>query len=449
MTLIDYAKYLLNVCGRRFTHLYQRHYLESTTALPSLSALLTYLKTQTASIFTQIKARGAVHPLSGLPSTETLATIPTALATLSTRKVDVGTTTQIDDGVSLVRLLCDSTEAAKVTNLVDTNSEWTYNRSYLTLFPNATKINIGCTQCTTTLLADNQIITEVILPNLERVETVTSVTPFIKNCTNITKVRLDNLTYFKCRYNTGYYSAFGPIKGEEDMTFPKVQDFWVDGNCTTAMLFTECKKLRMPELTRISYVGNGHWVGNMPLLEELYLPKFTGAFGSGGWLIVIGDCPELRKVIFGVIASNSWTWGHNSNPLFINCTKLIHFEIGQGVNMNVFLNSYIPTKAIMSDTTAEGYENLVTHSMVDDLNAILEEGQTQYTLADFPNNLTLFIENFYIFIAKRLQAQTTAGAKTLTLSSAVATALQNNTTKDGTNVYTYITNIKKWTIATA
>jgi len=222
------------VCGRRFTHLYQRHYLESTNALPSLSALLSYLKTQTASIFTQIKARGAVHPLSGLPSTETLATLPTALSTLSTRKVDVGTS-DIDDGEHLLPMICDATVDIEV--IKDSKRDWVmnnYNNTILDVFPKAKEIElwvkemIGYTLFTNTrektiqvqkihlpylekiensgagyqrnwngLIRGSSTLTEILMPSLSYINHITADNSarFIGNCANLEKVLFGTLTY--------------------------------------------------------------------------------------------------------------------------------------------------------------------------------------------------------------------------------------------------------------
>jgi len=304
MSLTDYAKYLLNVCGKRFTHLYQRHYLESDATLPSLSALLLSLRTMVAGLFTQIKARGSVHPLSGLPETETLATLPTALATLNSRKVDVGTSTQVDDGVSLVRLLCDSTEAAKVTELVDTNSGWSLtNRINFDL---AQVLEIHCS----------------------------AVTMSTKFSSDLTKLRI-----------------------------LKINDIKSFGGWTYDALISSC-----------------------PNLEEVYAQGLNHR-ENGSLMTFISGCAKLNKLVFGTI-DTSWDYqGYGS--LVSNCPLLIHLEFGENTNGLLDLRNWSPT---LDDT-----------------------------------NRATFLQNFRQYIFLRLADRTATTALTLTLSSAVYTALTTET----------------------
>ena len=114
------------------------------------------------SIFAGLHARASVYPLA-LPSHESLATLSQGVDALLPRKISNGAwslladgtpSDGIDDGVSLVRLLCSSA-ADSVTELKDDNEGWTFSVSneLLTLmrqFLKLERVTFGCkeiTQC--------------------------------------------------------------------------------------------------------------------------------------------------------------------------------------------------------------------------------------------------------------------------------------------------------------
>lgn len=105
------------------------------------------------SIFAGLHARASVYPLA-LPSHESLATLSQGVDALLPRKISNGAwslladgtlSDGIQDGVSLVRLLCSSA-ADSVTELKDDNEGWVMTRRFSakTYFPNCEKMELGC-----------------------------------------------------------------------------------------------------------------------------------------------------------------------------------------------------------------------------------------------------------------------------------------------------------------
>ena len=101
------------------------------------------------SIFAGLHARASVYPLA-LPSHESLATLSQGVDALLPRKISNGAwslladgtpSDGIDDGMSLVRLLC-SDAADSVTELKDDNEGWVWNKALN--FTNLKYIVVNC-----------------------------------------------------------------------------------------------------------------------------------------------------------------------------------------------------------------------------------------------------------------------------------------------------------------
>ena len=73
--------------------------------------------------------------------------IPTAVAALRERKITG--LPEAPDGLSLPHLLCDSSIADTITELIDDNIGWVMDKTFpITTFPNATRLTFGCASIT-------------------------------------------------------------------------------------------------------------------------------------------------------------------------------------------------------------------------------------------------------------------------------------------------------------
>ena len=114
----------------------------------------------TESIFAGLHARASVYPLA-LPSHESFATLPQGVDALLPRKISNGAwslladgtpSDGIDDGMSLVRLLC-SDAGDKVTEIKDDNEGWVMSRQMgvrdcIANFPQAQVFHFNCRKVT-------------------------------------------------------------------------------------------------------------------------------------------------------------------------------------------------------------------------------------------------------------------------------------------------------------
>lgn len=97
------------------------------------------------------------NPEYGIPSRlSQLTDLPSAPALLADRDISSGIrfgTNPLPDGMSLAQLLCSTSAASSVTEIVDTNVGWEADKTgwlsrILNLFPNITKATFGCTSMT-------------------------------------------------------------------------------------------------------------------------------------------------------------------------------------------------------------------------------------------------------------------------------------------------------------
>ena len=351
------------------------------------------------SIFAGLHARASVYPLA-LPSAESLATLPQGVDALLPRKISNGAwslpadgtpSDGIDDGVSLVRLLC-SDAADSVTELKDDNEGWVMTKNVPNNFPVIDKLVLGCAyvlnfpggQYLPTTLR------EIEFPNLISWGISSEYRPlFIYNNPNITE-----LTFPKCK-------AIG-------------NGFTYANTANTGCFISTCENLRVvrfPEMYKYgapeagfgaSYEDNyGTLVYGCNNLEELYLPKWTG---YRSWRIV-QHCPNLKKLVLGNITSGVPALYSSYAYPFDSCVNLIHLEFA-GVQVSLNLSSYNPT-SVLSDS----------------------------------ERLPEFLSNFKTYIAERLTDK--GSGLTLTLSQAVRDAIEGDPT------IAQIITSKGWTISPA
>lgn len=320
-------------------------------------------------------------PVRPLPATQDLAHLQAAVELLADRKIE-DASPDIPDGVSFERLLCDSTLAATITELVDTNSGWTMNRDIQSLFPNVNKLVLGCKESTITMITRD--FQELAFPHLERWSVNGNISG-IANVSSMTRFVFPKLVYLKggSVYASQFLSGFiYKCNSLESVEFPllntldKVQShFYIICSCAS--------------------------------LKEIIAPNMTTILCE----YVVGDCPKLQKVVFGVLDQDFHNaYADYGNNFVGSSANLVHFEIGNGVAVSLHLNWWLATMAIRTDTTASDYIDLREDK--DDSGEFI-----------YQNNLQQFLSNFKAYIADRLADRTGKKTLTLTLSQAVRDVL--------------------------
>lgn len=233
------------------------------------------------------------EPLRLRPVAQNTDTLLAHLRLLDGRKISNGyqdgtpADDGLPDGVSLARLLCDST--TKPTALVDDNVGWTLDNTLVTA---ATKVLLNCKTTHTTIIADNSTIAELELPSLEEATKNQMSYRFIKNCPNI-------------------------------------------------------KSLYFPSLKTYSLSNGSAMISNMANLEEVVMPNTTN-IASYLNVALIHNCPKLRKLVIGTTGRSPYDSSTDSifgNASYLANTMpdLLHFEIGEGFAYSLNLKQWSPT----------------------------------------------------------------------------------------------------------
>ena len=333
------------------------------------------------------------NPEYGIPSRlSQLTDLPSAPALLADRDMSSGIrfgTNPLPDGMSLAQLLCTSA-ASSVTEIVDNNVGWTMDKE-ISGFPNLEKVQLGCVKATTSTGIPAKT-KSVLFPYLEDFDR-----GILMNC-----------------------------DGDGELSFPKLRHIRaVSGNANTINL-KKAKKLVMPSLVNVETIGDVTFCTGAEL-EEIEWKSFVG-YGPGlygGWPTLIGRCPNLKKVVFGKLKYSLRKSNENSSILSLgaNC---VHLEFGEGTAVALLLNTWNPTMALRTDTTAEDYVDL----------------REDITLE---NNLQQFLSNFKTYIAERLTDK--GKGLTITLSQEVRNAIHAAESTYG--IENIIITQKGWTISPA
>ena len=296
----------------------------------------------------------------------------------------------VPDGMSIAQLLCSTSAANQVTEIIDTNVGWTMNKS-ISGFPNLERVELGCVKATTStgIPANTK---SVLFPYLED---------------------FDRGVLMVC-------------DGDGELSFPKLRHIRAfDINHNTINL-KKAKKLVMPSLVNVETISNTTFCTGAEL-EEIEWKSFVG-YGPGlygGWPTLIGGCPKLNKVVFGKLRYSLRQSNSNSSILSLgeNC---VHLEFGEGTEVALLLNTWSPTMALRTDKDAEDYVDL-------------REDMT------LENNLQQFLSNFRDYIADRLTDKGTG--LTITLSQEVRNAI--HAAEDEYGIENIIITQKGWTISPA
>lgn len=211
----------------------------------------------------------------------------------------------LPDGVSLARLLCDS--SLQPTVLIDDNIGWVMDK---TLTTSATKVTLNCIRATANVIKDNSTVEELNIPYLESVPTANGSNLFNK---------LTALKYF-------YAPSLKQLSS---------------GQSTNLSGLTNCKFIDMPELTDMWNGYGAIQMSNNPVLEYINIPKFDTAQNITQQAYMCNN-PELKRVVMGKLKQLQIRDNRN-DAIFYNCPKLIHLEIGEGTAISLRLSAWSPT----------------------------------------------------------------------------------------------------------
>ena len=225
--------------------------------------------------------------------------IPTAVSALRERKISG--VPELPDGVSLPRLLCDSSIADTITELIDDNIGWTATKPFDKV-NNIKRLSLNC------VAIDN--------PNYS--------TFFLTS--PITELRLDHLKDFFF-VSGNYRNTNGMMKGG------------MVERLETPMLERICK--------RDGTAGaQTSFLYDCPNIKEWIAPKLS--YIGCEW--VVDKCPNLEKVVFGTLTRQ---WGNAYDSYVNNFTestsKLVHLEIGAGTAISLNIIWWLPSAETLAN----------------------------------------------------------------------------------------------------
>jgi hypothetical protein len=375
------------------------------------------------------------------------------LRLLDNRKISNGNNSEIEDGVSLVRLLASQESLGKITELIDDNKDWIMDSNLpTTLTASVTKATFGFKELEintgkVTQFFVNSNLEELHLPYAKEIYVrigmgYGDVLRFLQNSTNLRVLDFPKLETLFLTGGDGSAHGLWNIKGEDTMVFPSLKSFYNNSNASTIYNWADCRVLKFPVMERTT-VKNVTWLTQMPSLEELYIPMFVG-FNNGKTSnpSFIDSCPVLKKVVLGKLEDNMKKGNNNNSMLFKDCPQVIHFEIGQNTDISLVLNLWNPTYALLTEDLTEEITNEETGEVTTKVtlsNSLVEAGEP------FANNREKFLYNFQTFLVDRLADRTGQSALILTLSAEVYAALE---AQDGQTILATLTN-KNWTVTTA
>lgn len=385
--------------------------------------------------------------------TENTDNLLSNLQKLENRKISNGSNSEIEDGVSLARLLSSQECSSKITELIDDNKDWIMDSNLpTTLTASVTKATLGFKELEintgkATQFFVNSNLEELHLPHAVSIYVrlgmaYGGVLRFLQNSTNLRVLDFPKLETLYLTGGDGSAHGLWNIKGEDTMVFPALKSFYNDSNANTIKKWTDCRVLKFPVMERTT-VTNVTWLTLMPSLEELYIPMFVGFNGrKTSNPSFIGSCPVLKKVVLGKLEDNMKQGNNNNSMLFKDCPRVIHFEIGKNTNISLVLNLWNPTYALLTEDLTEEITNEETGEVTTKVtlaNSLVDAGEP------FANNREKFLYNFQNYLADRLADRTGTTSLTLTLSAEVYAALE---AQDGQTILATLTN-KNWTVASA
>ena len=224
--------------------------------------------------------------------------IPTAVKALRERKI--GGVSEAPDGVSFARLLCDSTIADTITELIDDNIGWIMTKA-LTGFPNLEKVILGCKRWE---------------------ESADRINPIMSNLTKVKEVIADELEY--------------------------IPDDAI-GNRTTASLLnglTACESVSFKTLKRAIMVyptggANARLFNNMPSLKVVHFDgmECINVYRVDNFTIKLASADGLEELYLGSL---------NTEAQAINLDNQTHLGLIaiKGCKGNFNLSTWSPTTVL-------------------------------------------------------------------------------------------------------
>lgn len=221
------------------------------------------------------------NPEYGIPSRlSQLTDLPSAPALLADRKI--GGAIGAPDGISLAQLLCSTSAASSVTEIVDTNVGWTMNSGYLAnflaMFVNLRLLKINC----------KGTIGNKAIANISHIEEIDA--PYITANSS--------------------FSA-----GNDTPTMPA---------CISNL--ASCKKINMPGFVDCTFYGNGNQysavIAGCPVLEDVVLGRVANnnypGIGYTKW--VIQYCQNIKALHVPSFVKNNYMIrsGQNANLILID-----------------------------------------------------------------------------------------------------------------------------------
>ena len=216
------------------------------------------------------------------------ADIPTAVAALRERKI--GCVPEAPDGVSLPHLLCDSSIADTITELIDDNIGWVIKQVVPDYFPSITRMVLGC----------------------------------------------KDIQYSPANYA----SLFAARANLEQIEFPELVTCELGGLGSLYKSFPKVTRLEFPKLEYLTTCNEDFLQSTT--LEEFIAPNLATIkpYNIGGFL---KGKPALRKLVVGQANLNRSYPGVGDLQ---NCPNLIHLEIGEGYSKTIYLPYWNPTTAL-------------------------------------------------------------------------------------------------------
>lgn len=328
----------------------------------------------------------------------------------------------VQDGISLINLLCSNSN--QIEEITDTNIGWTYlaensKVNLVQVFPNLKRLTIGA----------------VRLGLKDRILVSDSNSKFYNGALDSFNAPYLEMLGVDYDYPHIYDSCTSAIAGQINSDVIYLPSLKIIHNSTDGLpvfgTCPNCKKILLPALEDIRTPASG-WLGKntgtLPIANAPECLELITNIGGNtnrnnnnttGYYFI--KAQKLRKFILGGELSVS-----NDNGLWnTKSTDLIHLEIG-GAHCSLFMQSWNPTNAFRTDTTAEDYIDLRENT-------------------PFANNLEQFLYNFQTYIADRVADRTGTTALTLTLSPAVYAVLE---AQEGQTILATLTN-KNWNVAQA
>ena len=218
----------------------------------------------------------------------------------------------LPDGVSLARLLCDS--SLQPTELVDDNVGWVLGIQLdkaLASLPNVYSLHLGCVAISNMYSTSVPFprITHLELPHLKR-----AIYCCIDRGMNLTELNLPELEIYQGG-NSTTNGFLGMVNGDATITklyAPKLKEFYFGRLCNNCASLKEV-------------------VTDIEVYDEI-----------GGYLDMLPSCPSVEKIVFGKLRLFKMQEPNNRSGI-CRSTNLLHLEVGEGTCVSLDFRSWSPT----------------------------------------------------------------------------------------------------------